>query len=67
MNTGFDPQMQLIRQIKIGKVVSCISGSNLVRTQCRLLRQETVDMMNRDHLHVIGAEPAGLMLAYQVL
>ena len=23
-------------------------------------------MMTRDHLHVIGAEPAGLMLAYQV-
>ena len=23
-------------------------------------------MMTRDHLHVVGAEPAGLMLAYQV-
>ena len=36
-------------------------------TNYRLLRQETVDMMTRDHLHVIGAEPAGLMLAYQVV
>ena len=46
--------------------ISCIYGSNHV-WDFRLLRQETVDMMNRDHLHVIGAEPAGLMLAYQVL
>ena len=59
----FDQEMLLIR---VAAMTVESKGQILLGTHFRLLRQETVDMMTRDHLHVIGAEPAGLMLAYQV-